>query len=160
MNFLRYSVPSSRSGFTLVEILVAIAILSIVAVGLLQILNLSVQTWQQGMIRTNCYIKARTVLDTAVADIQRGEFRSELHNFPTPSTTMPTFTFYTRWSPINYRQTRIYKAICFVPAIRLIGVAPTLIFCGSSRPSPLPRQGRRRRPHQTIFYAPALPHLK
>jgi prepilin-type N-terminal cleavage/methylation domain-containing protein len=44
MNSHGHSSPR-RSGFTLVEILVAMAVLSIVAVGLLQILGLSMQTW-------------------------------------------------------------------------------------------------------------------
>ena len=73
------------------------AVLSIVAVGLLQILGLSMQTWQQGLAQTNCYTKARVVLDSATADIQRAVFRPDLKNFPTPTSTLtPTFTFYTR----------------------------------------------------------------
>jgi len=99
MHILRPSSSPSRSGFTLVELLVAIAILSIVALGLLQILSLSMQTWQQGLAQTNCYTKARVVLDSVTADIQRGVFRPDLNNFPTPSSTStltPTFTFYTR----------------------------------------------------------------
>ena len=100
MNGLRQSPPASRSGFTLVEVLVAVAVLSIVAVGLLQILGLSMQTWQQGLAQTDCSTKARVVLDSATADIQRAVFRSDLINFPIASTTstppMPIFTFYTR----------------------------------------------------------------
>jgi prepilin-type N-terminal cleavage/methylation domain-containing protein len=96
MNSHGHSSPR-RSGFTLVEILVAMAVLSIVAVGLLQILGLSMQTWQQGLAQTNCYTKARVVLDSATADIQRAVFRPDLKNFPTPTSTLtPTFTFYTR----------------------------------------------------------------
>jgi prepilin-type N-terminal cleavage/methylation domain-containing protein len=100
MKRFRDSFRARRSGFTLVEILVAVAILSIVAVGLLQILGLSMQTWQQGLAQTNCYTKARVVLDSATADIQRGVFRSDVNNFPVAVTTstppMPIFTFYTR----------------------------------------------------------------
>lgn len=97
MNTFRNPTPPGRVAFTLVEILVAMAILSIVAVGLLQILGFSMQTWQQGLAQTNCYTKARVVLDSATADIQRGVFRSDLKNFPTPASyTAPTFTFYTR----------------------------------------------------------------
>jgi hypothetical protein len=73
------------------------AILGVLSVGLLQILGLSMQTWQQGRIKTNCYTKGRVVLDSVTADIQRGIFRTGLQNFPTPaSSTSPTFTFYTR----------------------------------------------------------------
>jgi len=97
MNSPGSSSSPSRSGFTLVEVLVAMAVLSIVAVGLLQILGLSMQTWQQGLAQTNCYTKARVVLDSATADIQRAVFRPDLKNFPTPTSTLtPTFTFYTR----------------------------------------------------------------
>jgi prepilin-type N-terminal cleavage/methylation domain-containing protein len=97
MHFHRPSSFPRRSGFTLVEILVAMAVLSIVAVGLLQILSLSMQTWQQGLAQTNCYTKARVVLDSVTADIQRGVFRPDLKNFPTPTSTLtPTFTFSTR----------------------------------------------------------------
>jgi len=85
-----------------VEVLVAIAILGIVAVGLSQVLALSLQTWQQGLAQSNCYMKARTVLDTASGDIQRAVFRADVKNFPTPaSLTAPTFTFYTRVPGVN-----------------------------------------------------------
>lgn len=82
------------------------AVLSIVLVGLSQILGLSMQTWQQGLIRTNCYTKARVVLDSVSADIQRGVFRPDLHNFPAPaSLSAPTygmtFTFYTRAAGVS-----------------------------------------------------------
>jgi prepilin-type N-terminal cleavage/methylation domain-containing protein len=99
MNMLRSRLSPRPGGFTLIEILVAVAVLSIVVVGLSQILSLSMQTWQVGMSRTNCYTKARVVLDSVTADIQRGVFRSDVRNFPTPaSTSAPTFTFYTRAS--------------------------------------------------------------
>jgi len=94
---VRHSLLARRSAFTLVEVLVATAVLSIVVVGLAQILSIAMQTWQQGLIRTNCSTKARVVLDSVSADIQRGVFRPDLHNFPTPASyTAPTFTFYTR----------------------------------------------------------------
>jgi prepilin-type N-terminal cleavage/methylation domain-containing protein len=91
-----------RSGFTLVELILSIAILVIVGLGLSQVLSLSLQSWQQGLIRADCYTKARVVLDSVTADIQRGVFRPDLKNYPANTITlpnsvsMPTFTFYTR----------------------------------------------------------------
>ncbi|HEY0256603.1 MAG TPA: prepilin-type N-terminal cleavage/methylation domain-containing protein [Candidatus Methylacidiphilales bacterium] len=101
MNALRRSLYSRRSGFTLVELTVAIAILVMVGLGLTQVLSLSLQTWQLGLIRADCYTKARVVLDAATADIQRGVFRPDLKNFPASTTTPPTFTFYTRAAGIS-----------------------------------------------------------
>lgn len=96
MSALSRCLHPHRSGFTLVELIVAIAILVIVGLGLSQVLGLSLQTWQQGLIRADCYTKARVVLDAATADIQRGVFRPDLKNFPASTATPPTFTFYTR----------------------------------------------------------------
>jgi prepilin-type N-terminal cleavage/methylation domain-containing protein len=96
-----------RNGFTLVEVIVAIAILLIVGLGLSQILSLSLQTWQQGLIRADCYTKARVVLDAATADIQRGVFRSDLNNFPNSASSPPAFTFYTRAAGMNTGNTPV-----------------------------------------------------
>ncbi|MCE0497797.1 MAG: prepilin-type N-terminal cleavage/methylation domain-containing protein [Methylacidiphilales bacterium] len=105
MNTFRHFLRPGRSSFTLVELISAVAILSILLLGFSQILSLSLVTWQQGLIRANCYTKARVVLDAATADIQRGVFRSDLNNFPSNtvgnSPAMPTFTFYTRAAGMN-----------------------------------------------------------
>ena len=96
MNVFRPALHPRSRGFTLVELLVAMAVLSIMGLALAQVLSLSLQTWQEGRIRANCYTKARVVLDAVTADIQRGVFRPDLKNFPSSSATPPTFTFYTR----------------------------------------------------------------
>jgi hypothetical protein len=85
-----------------VEILVAMAVLSIMGLVLAQVLSLSLQTWQQGRVRAGCYTKARVVLDTVTADIQRGVFRPDLKNFSASSPGgVPSFTFYTRAAGIS-----------------------------------------------------------
>jgi prepilin-type N-terminal cleavage/methylation domain-containing protein len=101
MNVFRHALLRRRRGFTLVELMVAMAILSIMGLGLAQVLSLSLQTWQQGRIRADCYTKARAVLDVVTADIQRGVFRPDLKNFPSSLTSPPSFTFYTRSAGIN-----------------------------------------------------------
>jgi prepilin-type N-terminal cleavage/methylation domain-containing protein len=101
MSAFSRTLHTCRRGFTLIEILVAIAILVIVGLGLSQILSLALQTWQQGLIRADCFTKARVVLDSATADIQRGLFRSDLYNFPNSTSSPPTFTFYTRAAGVS-----------------------------------------------------------
>jgi len=101
MKTFRRTPQSSRDSFTLVEVIVAIAILVVVGLGLTQILSMALQTWQQGLVRADCYTKARVVLDAATADIQRGLFRTDLYSFPNSTNSPPTFTFYTRAAGVS-----------------------------------------------------------
>jgi prepilin-type N-terminal cleavage/methylation domain-containing protein len=87
---------AARHGFTLVEVMLAVAILSFIILGLSEILILSSQTLRRGFSQTSSFSRGRVVLDAISTDIARGVFRPDLPNFPPSNTTPPSFTFYTR----------------------------------------------------------------
>jgi prepilin-type N-terminal cleavage/methylation domain-containing protein len=87
-------------GFTLAEILVAVAILAIIVIMLGQMLGTMSRAWNFGHARANNFTKARAMLDLLAQDIQSGIFRPDLAAFPaslinvTPP-TFPSWEFYT-----------------------------------------------------------------
>jgi prepilin-type N-terminal cleavage/methylation domain-containing protein len=88
-----------RRGFTLVEMLVAVAVLSLMLVALGQLLSDIGRTVQQMAGRLDNYTKARAALDVFARDVREGVFRSDLAAFPSGLTLPsgdPAFAFYTR----------------------------------------------------------------
>jgi type II secretory pathway component PulJ len=81
----------SRSGFTILEFLVAFAVLALMTVLLAQILSSSSQSWLGGQSRVNNFTKARSMLDLMARDVQAGIFRDDLGAFDSGN-----LAFYTR----------------------------------------------------------------
>jgi hypothetical protein len=67
--------------FTLVEMLVAIAVLSLMIAAMAQMLGLIGNAWGQGTSRTDTFGKGRATLDLVIGDIQRGVFRNDIPSF-------------------------------------------------------------------------------
>jgi prepilin-type N-terminal cleavage/methylation domain-containing protein len=96
-----------RSGFTLVELMVAITILIIIVLLFGQMLGIMSKAWTFGHGRANNFTKARAMLELLSQDIQDGVFRPDLAAFPVSvpaagsnpaggtGATPPTWQFYT-----------------------------------------------------------------
>ena len=89
----RFRSPS-RGGFTLVELLVAIAVLTIILFFLGSAIGFVSQTWSAGVGTTDNYQKARTILSTLDRDIQLMVFRPDVAAFQDANNN-PVFAFYT-----------------------------------------------------------------
>jgi hypothetical protein len=76
--------------FTLVEMLVAIAVLSLIMLVMLSMLELAGNAWSEGYSRIDNFTRARTMLDVITGDIQRGVFRPDLPAFGTGNTLATT----------------------------------------------------------------------
>jgi len=106
------SSSSSRLGFTLVEMLVAVSIMSFMLLMMAQITGLAEQAWRMEQNRIDNFAKARAMVDMFTDDMQRAVVRGDLPIFgsgapaATPTSTSnglyyftgTTFTtaFYTR----------------------------------------------------------------
>ncbi len=91
MNTPRYQPrKGDRSGFTLVEVMVATAVLVLIVGMMSSMLATMEQNWRDAQKRVNNFTKARAMLDMIALDLQAGVFRSDLPAFPTG-----TLGFYT-----------------------------------------------------------------
>jgi len=81
------SLPSSRHGFTLVEMLVSISIVSFMLVVLAQVTGLTEKAWRLEQNRIDNFTKARSMLDLINDDLQRAVIRSDLPVFGTGAPT-------------------------------------------------------------------------
>ena len=79
-----------REAFTLIEFLVAFAVLAMMAVLLVQVLSAASQTWLSGQARANNFTKGRSMLDLLAQDLQSGIYRSDLPTFPNGTTAFYT----------------------------------------------------------------------
>ena len=70
-----------RSGFTLVEVLVAITVLSIILVMLAQMAGLVNKASYEGLGRVDNFTKSRAMLDLVASDLQHAVIRSDLPIF-------------------------------------------------------------------------------
>lgn len=68
--------------FTLIEMLVAMAVLALITVVLAQMLSATSQTWLTGQAKANNFTKGRSMLDLLARDLQRGLYRNDLPAFP------------------------------------------------------------------------------
>ncbi len=95
MNYPPISLSPRRTtrnarGFTLVEMMTAITVLSLMLVMLGQILQMASQAWTNGLRNVNNFTKARAMLDMFTRDLQSGVFRSDLAAFPGSGTAFYT----------------------------------------------------------------------
>ncbi len=85
---------SSRvNSFTLVELLVAVTILSFMLLMMAHLTGMAQQLWGDQQNRIDNFTKARSMLDLIAGDLQRGIFRGDLPIFGTgapAATTTPT----------------------------------------------------------------------
>jgi prepilin-type N-terminal cleavage/methylation domain-containing protein len=85
MNFLPTSRsakdPGGKFGFTLVEMITAIAVLSLMMVMMGQILAMASHAWLDGERNVNNFTKARAMLDMFASDVESGVFRTDLAAF-------------------------------------------------------------------------------
>lgn len=91
--------------FSLIELMVAVAVLSLMVVLLGQMIQSSSQGWLDGKARTSSFAKARSLLDLLHRDLQGGVFRGDLAGFAgtNAGTFLTNVAFYTRRSgvPVN-----------------------------------------------------------
>jgi type II secretory pathway component PulJ len=83
--------PRQAAAFTILELLVAIAVLAMMMLLLSQILGSVSSMWLNGQRRVKNFSEARAMLDLFARDIQCGVFRPDLAAFPGSS-----IAFYTR----------------------------------------------------------------
>ncbi len=76
---------SHRRGFTLIELVVSLAILSIILVSLAAITGDVSARWQSAFARVNNFSKARVSLDVIGGDLARALIVPDLAAFPTPT---------------------------------------------------------------------------
>jgi type II secretory pathway pseudopilin PulG len=67
----------AKSSFTLVEILVAVAVMSLILLILAQMTGTVNQAWQAGVGRVDNFTKARAILDLAASDVQHAVIRND-----------------------------------------------------------------------------------
>jgi hypothetical protein len=82
--------PRRQDSFTLVEMLVAIAVLSLMIAAMAQMTQLVGSAWGQGSSRIDGATKSRAMLDLVVQDLQRGVFRGDIPSFLTGATSYNT----------------------------------------------------------------------
>ena len=86
------SSSSSRRGFTLVEMLVSVAILTFMMIMMVKIIGMAGQTWQVAQNHIDNFTKARSMLDLITSDLERAVIRGDLPIFGTGPPVTPTVT--------------------------------------------------------------------
>ncbi|PTX94978.1 hypothetical protein DB345_11785 [Spartobacteria bacterium LR76] len=78
--------PTCRSakpaGFSLIELLVAVAVLALMTLMLGQLFSTVNTTWLGGQSRVDNFSKSRVLLDLLSEDLRKGVYRSDLCSFP------------------------------------------------------------------------------
>jgi general secretion pathway protein J len=77
-----------ESGFTLLELMIAITLLSMMAVGIYAVLSISIRSWNRGTDAIDISQRHRSMLDMA-----RKQFASIYPLYTTPSSTEPNSSF-------------------------------------------------------------------
>lgn len=91
-----------RSGFTLVEAIVAITVLTVMMMFLASIVDMAAKSFRDGRARSDNFSKARASLDVMVRDLESAVFREGVGVFHN-QTGVPAFAFYTKRAGItNY----------------------------------------------------------
>ncbi len=91
MNSRSSSRPGGMAaGFTLVEMLVAVAIMSLMMLVMARLTGMAEQISRAEQDRQDNYSKARSMLDLITEDLQRAVFRGDLPAFGTGPATAPT----------------------------------------------------------------------
>ncbi len=87
------STSSTRRGFTLIEMLVSISVLSFMLLMMAQMTGLAEQAWRVEQNRIDNFSKARSMVDMVTDDLQRAVVRGDLPIFNTSSpNATPTVT--------------------------------------------------------------------
>ena len=103
----------SPQGFTLVEMLVAISIMSFMLLTMAQITNLTEKAWRMEQNRIDNFTKARSMVDLITDDLQRAVFRGDLPIFgsggpnATPTSTGNGLRYFTGTTFTNAFYTRL-----------------------------------------------------
>jgi Tfp pilus assembly protein PilW len=74
---------SDTRSFTLVELLVAIAITGFILVAMFTMISMADSVWRQGIGRVDNFTRARAMLDLIAGDVEGGVFRPDLPAFGT-----------------------------------------------------------------------------
>jgi len=80
-NHSRRPSKGDLGSFTLIEMLVALAILSLMIAAMAQMFGSISNVWEQGTSRIDDFAKGRDALNLITEDIQRGIFRSDIPSF-------------------------------------------------------------------------------
>lgn len=83
-----------RKGFSLIELLVAMAVLAILLVLLAQMFSMVSNTWRAGRSQVDNFAQARVALDVIGRDVESSVLRPDLPSFFVSGA--PQFAFYTR----------------------------------------------------------------
>jgi len=94
-HYLKTKKKSQQRGFSLVEILVAVTITSLMLVTLAQMMSVISKSWLEGVKRVDNYAKARATMDLITRDLQAGVFRSDLGAFRNDG-GQPAFAFFVK----------------------------------------------------------------
>jgi type II secretory pathway pseudopilin PulG len=86
---------ADRIGFSLVEMMVALCVVSLLVVMFANVLGLMSSSWVNGRAKVNDFTKARAMLDLMEHDIQYGLFRPDLPAFPPLGINASSLEFYT-----------------------------------------------------------------
>lgn len=73
---------AKAGGFSLIELLVAVAVLALMTLMLGQLFSTVNTTWLGGQARVNNFSKSRVLLDLLSEDLRKGVYRSDLCSFP------------------------------------------------------------------------------
>ncbi len=107
------SSPSSLHSFTLIEMLVAVSVMSFMLLMMAQVTGVAEQAWRMEQNRIDNYTKARSMVDLVTDDLQRAVFRGDLPVFGTggptnsPTTTGSGLYYFTGTSFTNAFYTRM-----------------------------------------------------
>jgi prepilin-type N-terminal cleavage/methylation domain-containing protein len=121
-------------GFTLVEMLVAIAVLGILVLILAQIFGLMNSTWLYGQGKVNNFTKARAMLNMLENDFRAAIFRPDLAAFPTAGTV----EFYTQRPgvPLDANPVRNISLVKYALTTGTTNLLPTSTLQRSDMPVP------------------------
>jgi prepilin-type N-terminal cleavage/methylation domain-containing protein len=102
-------------GFTLIEILVAIAVLGLLVVTLGAIFSMTDATYLNGVRKINNFTKARALLNILQVDFQSAIFRPDLPAFPsTGGDAPPTIEFYSARAGVPSSETATVRNVSLV----------------------------------------------
>ncbi len=129
--------PSSRRGFTLVEMLVSISIVSFMLVVLAQVTGLTEKAWRLEQNRIDNFTKARSMLDLISDDLQRAVIRSDLPVFGTGAPTVNSANGLSYFTGTVYT-TAFYTRIPGVPSTATTPVRDLSLVSYVLKPSAAP----------------------
>ncbi len=82
-----------RQAFTLIEVLVSVAVLSFIILMLAQMMDVVSAAWREGVSRVDNFTKSRAMLDLVASDLQHAVIRPDLPIFQTNGVYTPSGGF-------------------------------------------------------------------